>query len=91
MKSRFSRIDQIFVETEALRHVADLALDLGAPRVMISKPRHVPSPPSGVSNPQSIRIVVVLPLPLGPRKPQIRRARTCRSTLSTTRGRRTPS
>ena len=31
----------------------------------------IPSPASGVSNPQSIRIVVVLPLPFGPKKPKI--------------------
>jgi hypothetical protein len=36
-----------------------------------SRPRQVPSPLSGVSSPHSRRIEVVLPLPLGPRKPKI--------------------
>ena len=35
----------------------------------MSKPRQVPPPASGVSRPHIIRIVVVLPLPFGPRKP----------------------
>ena len=42
----------------------------------MSYPRQVPSPESGVSSPQSIRIVVVLPLPFGPRKPKISPRRT---------------
>ena len=56
---------QVVVEAELLRHVADLALDRGGLRVM-SRPRQVPEPASGVSSPQSMRIVVVLPLPFGP-------------------------
>ena len=63
---------QVLVEAELLRHVADAALDLRPPAVRMSKPRHVPLPSSGVSRPQSMRMVVVLPLPLGPRKPQMR-------------------
>src|SRR6266540_5175263 len=42
----------------------------------MSYPRQVPSPLSGVSSPQSMRIEVVLPLPLGPRKPKISPRRT---------------
>ena len=38
---------------------------------MMSKPRQVPLPPSGTRSPHSMRMVVVLPLPLAPRKPQI--------------------
>ena len=43
---------------------------------MMSRPRQVPEPESGVSRPQSIRSVVVLPEPLGPRKPQMRPSAT---------------
>ncbi len=51
---------------------------------MMSMPRQVPVPPSGVRRPQSSRIVVVLPLPLAPRKPQISPPATCRLRSSTT-------
>src|SRR5262245_32009121 len=44
----------------------------------MSCPRHVPLPPSGTSRPHSIRMVVVLPLPLAPRKPQISPLLTCK-------------
>jgi hypothetical protein len=47
-------------------------------------PRQVPRPASGFRSPHSMRIVVVLPLPLGPRKPQMRPVRTCSDTASTT-------
>ncbi len=70
-KSRFSLDRQILVQAEALRHVADLALDRRRSRARRSKPRQVPSPSSGVSKPHSMRIVVVLPLPFGPRNPKI--------------------
>src|ERR1700719_4245084 len=43
----------------------------------MSKPRQVPLPWSGVSSPHSIPIVVVLPEPLGPRKPKIVTRLTC--------------
>ena len=61
---------EIVIETESLRHIADLQAD---PRRIaeMSRPRQVPPPPSGFTSPHSIRIVVVLPLPLAPRKPQI--------------------
>ena len=39
---------------------------------MMSNPSAWPDPESGVSSPHSIRSVVVLPDPLGPRNPQIR-------------------
>ena len=68
---------QVVVEAELLRHVADLAADRRASRMM-SRPRQVPLPPSGTSRPHSMRIVVVLPLPLAPRKPQISPAATCK-------------
>src|SRR5262249_47195538 len=47
-------------------------------------PRQVPLPPSGVSRPHNIRIVVVLPLPLAPRNPQISPAATCKLKPRTT-------
>src|SRR5690606_33743998 len=43
-----------------------------------------PSPPSGVSRPHIMRIVVVLPEPLGPRKPTISPSRTVIEKWSTT-------
>ena len=49
-----------------------------------SKPRQLPAAASGRSSPHSMRIVVVLPLPFGPRKPTISRSRTRRLMLSTT-------
>src|SRR6185369_14875219 len=49
-----------------------------------SRPRQVPLPPSAFSRPQSMRMKVVLPLPLGPRKPQTSPRRTCRSIAFTT-------
>src|SRR5690349_12905381 len=48
------------------------------------KPRQVPSPASGVSNPHSMRMVVVLPLPLGPRNPKICPRSTLKAKSSTT-------
>ena len=68
---------QVLVEAEALRHVADLAADfvrLGDDVVAEAGPE----PPSGLSRPHSMRMVVVLPLPLAPRKPQISPSATCR-------------
>ena len=41
------------------------------------------SPPSGVSRVASIRSVVVLPAPFGPRKPKISPSATARSTPRT--------
>src|SRR5262245_14065150 len=49
-----------------------------------SMPRQVPLPPSARSRPHSMRMKVVLPLPFGPRNPQISPRRTRRSILSTT-------
>src|ERR1035438_476279 len=49
-----------------------------------SSPRQVPRPLSGVSRPQSMRMEVVLPLPLGPRKPKISPCFTCRERSFTT-------
>ena len=62
---------QVLPEAEALGHVADLALDRRAPRSGCRGRGRCRCPPSGVSRPQSMRMVVVLPLPLGPRKPKI--------------------
>src|ERR1700722_12054553 len=50
----------------------------------MSKPRQVPAPVSGVSNPHSMRRVVVLPEPFGPRKPQMWPASTWIATSRTT-------
>ncbi len=83
-KSRFSWMVELVVEPKALGHVAGLALDRLAPRARRSRPRHVPWPLSGVSRPQIMRSVVVLPEPLGPRKPQTRPGATVRLTRSTT-------
>ena len=59
---------KILIEAEALRHVADLALDLvGLGADVVAEAGAVAL--SGVSNPHSMRMVVVLPEPLGPRKP----------------------
>src|SRR5579871_419885 len=49
----------------------------------MSKPRQVPLPSSGRSSPQSMRMVVVLPEPFGPRKPQTSPSGTAMSTWST--------
>ncbi len=46
--------------------------------VRMSKPATVPWPPEGSRSPQSIRMVVDLPAPLGPRKPKISPGRTSR-------------
>src|SRR6185369_8731715 len=51
---------------------------------MTSRPRQVPWPLSGVRRPHSMRIEVVLPLPLGPRKPKISPSRTCNARSFTT-------
>src|SRR5208282_2042930 len=48
-----------------------------------SKPPTVPLPPVGIKRPQSIRMVVDLPAPFGPRKPNISPFFTCRLMLST--------
>ena len=61
---------QVLIEAEALRHVADLAADLDAVADDVVAEAW-PVPASGLSRPQSMRIVVVLPLPFAPRKPQI--------------------
>ena len=59
---------EILIEAEALGHVADMALDLVGLRAdVVAEAGAVPS--SGVSRPHSMRMVVVLPEPLGPRKP----------------------
>src|SRR3569833_154602 len=42
----------------------------------MSRPRQLPDPESGVSSPQIIRKVVVLPEPFGPRKPVMRPSST---------------
>ena len=61
---------EVLVEAEALRHVADVAADrVRLADDVVADAR--PAPASGTSRPHSMRIVVVLPLPLAPRKPQI--------------------
>src|SRR3569832_1642686 len=51
----------------------------------MSRPRQVPEPESGVSSPQIIRKVVVLPEPFGPRKPVMRPSSTLMVRSLTTR------
>src|SRR5580704_13173703 len=51
--------------------------------VATSKPLTLALPDVGVSNPQSTRIVVDFPAPLGPRKPKISPLDTSRETWST--------
>jgi hypothetical protein len=66
-KRRFSRIVRSsHSEKRCVMYPTWRLIDLDSRRM--SNPRHVPSPLSGVSSPQSIRIDVVLPLPFGPRK-----------------------
>ena len=62
---------QIVPQTRALRHVADAQLDrLGIARDVVAE--HLGrTRRTAPSTPHSIRIVVDLPAPLGPRKPQI--------------------
>jgi hypothetical protein len=57
---------EILPQRKALRHVADVAFDL--PRFVQDVVAEAsPFAARGTNNPHSIRIVVVLPLPLGPR------------------------
>src|SRR5512145_110299 len=49
----------------------------------MSNPATVPPPPLGESSPQSMRMVVDLPAPFGPRKPKISPRRTVRLTRLT--------
>src|SRR5262245_51843107 len=51
----------------------------------MSKPRHVPEPESGVSNPHNILSVVVFPDPFGPRNPVMRPRGTWMEKSFTTR------
>ena len=70
-KSMFSPDGQVAVEGEFLGHVADDRLDglrLGG---RCRSRRRCPRPRSGWRMPQSMRMVVDLPAPLGPRKPKI--------------------
>src|SRR5579871_353426 len=53
--------------------------------VMTSRPPTVAEPEVGRSNPQSMRMVVDFPAPLGPRKPKISPRRTSSVTWSTAR------
>ena len=57
---------KILIEAEALRHVADLALDLVGLGADVVAETGAACPESGVSRPHSMRIVVVLPEPFGP-------------------------
>src|SRR5512143_1731578 len=50
---------------------------------MMSNPATVPLPPEGARMPQSMRMVVDFPAPLGPRKPKISPFFTSRLTLFT--------
>ena len=73
---------QVVVQAEALRHVADALLDL-ADLLDDVKAQHVAAPAVGLSRPSSMRIVVVLPAPFGPRKPKIAPRSTVKLTRST--------
>src|SRR5512147_3208585 len=44
---------------------------ISSERVLMSYPPTVPSPPVGMRRPQSMRMVVDLPAPFGPRNPKI--------------------
>jgi hypothetical protein len=46
----------------------------------VSRPKTSARPPVGRMNPRSVRMVVVLPAPLGPRKPKTSPSSTSRST-----------
>ena len=46
-------------------------------------PNTIAMPPAGLSNVVSMRIVVVLPAPFGPRSPNVSPAEICRLTRST--------
>ena len=74
---------QVLVERKPLRHVADFALD-GAALAADIKAQHLARACIGVSRPLIIRIVVVLPEPLGPRKPAISPFSTVSDRSSTT-------
>lgn len=56
---------EVFVEAELLRHIADVALDVGA-SLRMSMPRMVPVPSVGVMSPQRALMMVVLPVPGSP-------------------------
>jgi hypothetical protein len=74
---------EVFVEAELLTHVADMALDVLAASLRMSMPRMVPVPSLGTSRPQRALMMVVLPEPLGPRKPKISPLSTSKLTSST--------
>ena len=61
---------QVFVEAEALRHVAHMRLAALGIRHDIDAVDDDP-PPSGRITPASMRMVVVLPAPSGPTRPKI--------------------
>ena len=75
---------QVFPEREALRHVADVALDRRRIACGCRSRGRCPLPESGVSRPHMMRIDVVLPLPFGPRKPKISPRSTCSDRSTTT-------
>jgi hypothetical protein len=83
MNSRFCRIDRSSYRPKRCVMYPTWRL-IAAACVRMSSPRQVPLPASGVSSPHSMRIVVVLPLPFGPRKPQMRPRATRSATSSTT-------
>jgi len=66
---------EIVVETEPLRHIADV-LTHGSGSVRTSMPSTWAFPLVRGKSPVSILMTVVLPLPLGPRKPKISPFRT---------------
>ena len=73
---------ELGVERELLRHIADLLARRGgaAPQVGAGD---LELPLVADSSPQSMRKVVVLPAPLGPRRPKISPRRTSKLTWST--------
>jgi hypothetical protein len=56
---------------------------ISAARVPMSKPATVPLPEVGFRSPQSMRMTVVFPAPLEPRKPKISPGATSKDTRST--------
>ena len=76
---------QVLVEREVLGHVAGAALDLPALGDDVEAQSACRCRCPGVSRPQSMRSVVVLPEPLGPRKPVIRPSSTWIEKSLTTR------
>ena len=78
--ARFSRAGQVRVEGELLRHVADAPPWPRRAPTSSGRPSTVTCRASGVSSPQTIEIVVVLPAPFGPSRPYVSPSRISKET-----------